>query len=304
MNKERKFFKIIFLATAGILGAFPLLSLGAEVSISGKQEAVLNQRFKIDVLLDTEKKAINAIEGTIFFDSKLIKFERIYDGDSIVNFWIQKPMLSGSSEIKFSGIMAGGYIGRGKIFSAVFKSLNDGEAEFSAGDFKVFLNDGLGTEDFTTHNNFKITILEADTVIAESDFEDFDDKEPPEAFYPQIGKDPNIYNGKWFLAFAAQDKKSGISRYEVAEKEGVIAKKISGLDWVVFESPYLINDQKLRSNLYVKAVDNAGNERVVVLPAPNPKKWYEDYYIWGIIIVMAFSFAYLRFKKYRHKKRK
>ena len=35
-------------------------------------------------------------------------------------------------------------------------------------------------------------------------------------------KDPNVFDGKWFLVFAALDKGSGIDHYEVMETNHVV----------------------------------------------------------------------------------
>ncbi|GAI25310.1 unnamed protein product, partial [marine sediment metagenome] len=66
------------------------------------------------------------------------------------------------------------------------------------------------------------------------------DTTPPEASQLKIGKDPSIFEGKYFLSFVAQDKMSGVDYYEV--KEG---KR----DWKRVESPYLLEDQSLSKKL-------------------------------------------------------
>ena len=41
------------------------------------------------------------------------------------------------------------------------------------------------------------------------------------------------------------------------------------------ESPYLLKNQKLNKNIFIKAVDKNGNERVAVLLPQKPLPWYE-----------------------------
>jgi len=94
-----------------------------------------------------------------------------------------------------------------------------------------------------------------------------------------------MFEGKYFLVFATQDKKSGIAHYEVQENR---RQKIESRKWIETESPYILKDQELRSYIFVKAVDKAGNERIAVVEPRYPIKWYEMYEIWGIIIVMIF----------------
>jgi len=60
--------------------------------------------------------------------------------------------------------------------------------------------------------------------------------------------------GKNYLVFITKDKTSGVEYYEVKEGKGSFAKAIS---------PYLLKDQNLRSAIEVRAIDGAGNKRIV-----------------------------------------
>ena len=66
--------------------------------------------------------------------------------------------------------------------------------------------------------------------------------------------------------------------------------------WVSVESPYVLQDQELRSYVFMKAIDKAGNKRIVSLPPKYPLKWYEMYENWIIIIIIAVFAIYLIFK--------
>jgi len=97
------------------------------------------------------------------------------------------------------------------------------------------------------------------------------DSTPPEDFKPEIGKDPAIFEGKYFLSFTTADKTSGIDFFEV--KEGKRNFKRA-------ESPYLLEDQELKSIIKVKAVDKAGNERIAeIIPPATP-------FPYGLIILI------------------
>ncbi len=94
---------------------------------------------------------------------------------------------------------------------------------------------------------------------------------PPEEFEPQIGQDPTMYDGKYFLSFVAQDKTSGVDHYEVTEVPWLSFEKTK--EWKMVQSSYLLGDQKLRSVIKVKAVDKAGNERVAEIKPPYKITW-------------------------------
>ena len=91
------------------------------------------------------------------------------------------------------------------------------------------------------------------------------DKESPESFVPEIAIDTFLFDKKWFLVFTTQDKGSGIDYYEVKETRWSIINIIS--KWNYAESPYILKDQQLKSCIFVKAFDKAGNEKVVMIHA-------------------------------------
>ena len=94
----------------------------------------------------------------------------------------------------------------------------------------------------------------------------------------------------------------GIARYENKEEKisPILKIRIKGTEWSEAQSPYILQDQKLQSWIFVKAIDKAGNERVAELAPQKSLKWYEDYLIWFIIIVAVLIglLGLLIFKKY------
>jgi hypothetical protein len=104
------------------------------------------------------------------------------------------------------------------------------------------------------------------------------DSTPPECFEPEIGREPTMFEGNNFLSFATIDKMSGIDHYEVMEAKmhSILYKLIQKektQEWKSVESPYLLEDQSLSSKILVKAVDKAGNIRVVEKIPPYGMTW-------------------------------
>ena len=88
------------------------------------------------------------------------------------------------------------------------------------------------------------------------------DATSPEKFQAEIGQDPSVFEGKYFLGFSTTDKTSGVDYYEVKEGKG---------DFKKAQIPYLLEDQTLRSKIVVRAVDKAGNEQISeILPPKEP----------------------------------
>ena len=56
------------------------------------------------------------------------------------------------------------------------------------------------------------------------------------------------------------------------------------------ESPYLLENQKLNKNIFVKAVDKNGNERIAILPPKKARVWYKDYAILAILMLAVIAY--------------
>ncbi len=267
---------------------FPTASYAASIYLVTENNNVgANKDFLIEVLVDTESDSINAIGGKVIFSADTLELKEIRDGNSQINFWVEKPFVSKPGEISFSGITPGGLSGKDKhLFSIVLSPKTEGNTSVYLGDIEMLKNDGLGTKINATTTALSLLVS---TNGSSGGVSDIDDKEKPEDFLPIIGSDPEIYSGKYFLVFTTQDKASGVDHYEV--KEGMWSK------YIVATSPYLLSDQSLSSTIYVKAVDKKGNERIVKLSSKNTPLLYEILLIIGIILAVCIIVFRKRWQK-------
>ncbi len=231
------------------------------------EEIVAGNQLEVGVFISTQVEKINAIEGKVTFDAKKLYPEGVKTGDSIVGQWIENPKFSSEGEITFKGAFSGGFQGeRGKLFSIFFIGQEAGEVVINSRDIKVYTHDGKGTELAISPGNLVLMIKKAESKEEPNEHIGNvydDDKEPPENFQPQLGRQSDIFDGQWFVVFSAEDKNSGISHYEIKESQ----------DWDTGEDgwhrvekgPYLLADQSLRSYAFIKAVDQAGNEKLAVI---------------------------------------
>ncbi len=285
-----KFFILCFI----VFAAVPALAANLFFEANG-QDFKQGEEFLVSIFLNTERESVNAIEGKIIFPKELLEVKEIRNGNSIINFWIDpvRNCISNGVErpdsICFSGIIPGGYQEqKGFFFSVVFQAKASGNDVIEIRDTKVLLNDGRGTPAKITISNFPFLISEE---ISSSKFQDssFKDINPPEDFTPEVASDPAMFDGKWFLVFATQDKGLGIDHYEVCERN---KRKC-----VIAKSPYLLQNQELNQKIFVKAIDKGGNERIAIVEPHYPIKWYEVWWIWSIIILgIAAVFAARKFK--------
>lgn len=304
-NKVLRRFSILFRVSLAFLfsvglALLPLAGQAARLFFDVKTVQVqAGEKFEVNLFINTEKEDINAIEGKLSFSKDILELKELREGNSIINFWIERPK-NQDGAIMFSGITPGGFnIESGFIFSAVFETKEEGVAKFEIKDARVLRNDGEGSM-------AALSVAPLEMVVSEvvpagiPEIPKVIDHEQPESFVPKIARDPTLFDGQWFLVFATQDKASGIDHYEVREMRTRLAislpfmKYLRRYSWISAESPYLLTDQELKSYIYVKAADKVGNERVEIVAPRYPLPWYKNYLIWVIIGILAIFTYFFR----------
>ncbi len=257
--------------------------------------------FRVDIMLDVEENCINTVDASVTFNPAAVQLVDFSVGDSILSIWVTRPTtadipaINEAGKLEFSGGIPGGYCGKipgdpgesnivGSLFFRVPAfSVYDEKVDtinLALGDTsQVFINDGLGSRDELVLKGAEF-IIGPQPSLPQSDWDNVikQDKTPPEPFVVELRSDPSIYDGKYYVYFSTVDKQSGIDHYEILEiKPGQqvgVAPEMSILDkllnrtapapaWQTATIPYVLNDQSLESIIRVKAVDKAGNERVV-----------------------------------------
>lgn len=269
-----------FLIVLTLFALFPFVASASEIRLeASKVEVRTGEQFVVTTFISADE-SLNAVEGRLVFPQDLLSVKDIRDGNSVINFWVEKPRIEASGIILFSGITPGGFSGaNNNIFSVVFEAKNTGIVSVVLQNTKALKNDGLGTETALLTRDTAVSIKPGDSNVPK---ETLADTELPEDFNPTIESDPNIFDGKYFLVFATQDKISGIANYKVREGEW---------GWFrVAESPYLLKHQSLDRKIFVKAIDKVGNERITMLNAQQQVPWYRHYAVIGILLVIVFGF--------------
>jgi len=284
-----------------LFSVFAPMAQAAEIYFGVHNPSVgVGSIFGVGVFLKTGGENINAIEGKILFPREQVTLKEVREGNSLVSLWIQKPEMPASAEgfdeaqqeLFFSGLVPGGFTGEdGYLFSLFFEAKQKGQVRIETEAEQILLADGQGSKASVEQAPLTLMIEEGERV---NELPPFNDPDPPESFTPQVARDSSIFGGKWFLVFSAQDKRSGIDYYEIQETREK-RQKTSG--WIKAESPYLLQDQGLRSYIYVKAVDKAGNERIETLARQNPEKWYENPITWSIIIGIGGALVFWLWRK-------
>lgn len=239
-----------------------------------------------EIRLNTQGEYINTVKIDLSFPKEILEVKDLSKGNSILTLWIKEPSFSNQEgKISFIGGVPAGYQGWDGLLAKIIFKISGTDlistSEIARLKFldtsQILLNDGLGTAaDLETEQGI-LTILPKELEISEDAWqvELGKDTIPPEQFEAEIHQNPSIFEGKYFLIFSTTDKQTGIDYYEVKEGEN---------DWKKEKSPYLLEDQTLRSIIKVKAIDKAGNERIVwIKPLEEAKK---PLFYWLIILIL------------------
>jgi hypothetical protein len=252
------------------------------------------------VRINSENKDINAVEGNVLLGSsaEMASLTDINTSGSEFSLWPGKPFPSeNNASISFTGGSPGGLLAEDAIvFNFVLKLKEAGQLTLSPSNIGVYLHDGKGTKDEVAVKDLVVNVLPKNLDVPSTD--DWsavlsNDKTAPESFEITPGKDPSIFDNRYFISFFATDAESGVAYYEVQEGE-------SGL--VRTESPYVLRDQSLKNLIRVTAVDKAGNERTEEWMPPAPTvPFYKNIPFWIIVFFIALSYASWRFFRRENK---
>lgn len=240
----------------------------------------------VRVLIDTEGEDINAINLKIDYPKDFLALENVNNANSIINFWVDSLV----------GVAIGGYRGGSGLVSQLnLKALRAGLASISFElESEAYLNDGSGTKtSVTLGKEALLKIIEGTAPLPPR----LVDNELPEDFMPIIARSPDVFENKYFLVFSTQDKSSGVDHYEVQETR---QKTPSPTNWTQSSSPHLLANQELSYYIFVKAVDGAGNERVVGLrPQFEEVSRYPWWWIISLIvlILLVIIFAIIKIRR-------
>lgn len=100
----------------------------------------------LKIFFDTEGKEINVLEGKFKINGPA-KIAEINTLGSIFSLWPEKPELSKSQEINFTGGVEGGVYGKDlRLFNFIITRIGKGKITINPIEVSAYLNDGKGTK--------------------------------------------------------------------------------------------------------------------------------------------------------------
>ncbi len=302
-----KYFKTIFFSSLILVLGYHSVS-AATIFVSENQKSGL---VIIDVMLDTQDENINALSGNLFFDSSILGNPSIHTEDSIVNNWIITPTLdqlhsTNMQKVSWSGIIPGGFEGvrspfyektrPGKIFQIVFTPLIKKETTIYLKDLDLKANDGLGSTIPVKNTEFSFGI---DYISA-----NIDSIKPLNStnLHALVGRDKNIFDNKYFIAFEDAEDSSSIDHYEMLETYMSSPSLLINPDWQKVTSPAVLNDQERDSYIHLRAVGRDGSIAYIIIKPEKDSSGEKIIFLYVIItIILLSSLILFRRKSIRNK---
>ncbi len=253
-----------------------------------KKDAAIGEVFPLEVLLNADDKDLNAVNIKISVQNNNLKLKDWSDGGSIINYWAEKPRVDEAGNLEFQGVMLGGFSSQdGKVLTLYYEALKTGNVTINfESSSAAYLNDGKGTEDGLSYTGAVINI--SSEIFSGTSNVSGSDVTIPETLEAQISRSKDVFDGKYFLVFAAEDNESGIDYVEIKEGDE---------SWVRAESPYLLKNQKLDKDVLVKAVDKSGNSRTETLKLRQYQIIKNTIYLAVLIVVVLALWQVLRRRK-------
>ena len=267
--------------------------------------------FPVNVRIDPQGECINAAEVNIGYPKGLLEVVDVSRGESIFPIWITAPTVKPEfGLLTMVGGVPGGYCGRTpgdpsltNILAKLIVRVPSGVDLLPARVRLAFLpsslivlHDGRGTEARTVFENAQFTVSASGTPRANVWTDALaNDKTAPEMFVIEVHREPSVLDNKYFAVFSTVDKQTGLDYYEVSETRDMtldLVRDRSKLSFRRADSPYVLQDQDLRSIVRVRAVDKAGNERIAEYRLPEDQRG-NRIFLW-LFGTAAFFFIFLR----------
>ena len=285
-------YKAIILALSFLTGLIIFSDTKVEAATlrfnESKKDVAIGEVFPLEILLGADNKDLNAVNIKISVQNNNLKLKDWSDGGSIINYWAEKPRVDEAGNLEFQGVMLGGFSSQdGKVLTLYYEALKTGGVTINfESPTAVYLNDGKGTKDSLSYTGAVINV--GSEIFSGTSNISGSDVTIPETLEAQISRSKDVFDGKYFLVFAAEDKESGIDYVEIKEGDE---------PWVRAESPYLLKNQKLDKDILVKAVDKSGNSRTETLKLRQYQTIKNTIYLAVLIVIVLVLWQVLRRRK-------
>lgn len=234
----------------------------------------------VEAYINPEGESLNAIEGIVGVlgdDTESVSSIIVETGGSAFSLWPLAPLYNEKERaIRFTGGSPQAFTDTGLLFRMRIFSEDTAQVTISWLGGSAYKADGEGTFAGISSRSLLVSLTssEPNQISPASQ-----DSSPPYFEEIQVTQDPDIYDGRYFLSFYANDAISGIARYEVVENQ-VTTEVNNGI--------YILHDQERKNKVIVIAYDKAGNSTSIKVPTKYEGVLKILVVVFGIVLILIF----------------
>lgn len=244
--------KFLYALLAGsmlTLSAAPFASAAGLSFVSVPEFPAVGESFMVHVEFEAGSETYNVLDGVVKVPDDLT-IERVSTGGSAITLWAALPNFVPSlGQIEFTGGVPEG-VGPNqhiRLFTLHARARAPGGYVLTSRGSSAYVSDGSGTRREIPAATARVTVGAPGAAPSAQ----VRDRRGPEFVVAEVGQEPSLFNGQYYVTFSATDDISGVVAYEV--KEGRFAS------YVPTERYYVIKDQSLETPVWVRATDASGN---------------------------------------------
>lgn len=146
-----------------MLAALPGQAAAATLSFSPSSGSeTVGHTFSVNVRINPDSTKVNASDGTVQFDSSMLRLESFSKSNSVFSLWTSDPVISNAAgTLKFSGGTPSAFSSPGTVLTLKFKALKVGTTKVSYSKGSILAADGKGTNVYTGATSATFTIKPA-----------------------------------------------------------------------------------------------------------------------------------------------
>ncbi len=257
----------------------------ASISVSAQSSTVQAGDTRIlSVVVDTEGKEINAIEGTVFASDPI---GEVFTGGSVFTLWPTVKKTSPTSFEFVGGTPSAVFGNKIKVLSFEVRVDTDASVEVRLKNIVLFVSDGKGSTISVPPQKILLSVGSGGTTVNETtEFLQSDTRSPMLSVTPI--RDSDLYGEDVVLALDAMDTQSGIAYFQI--REGSVVATTSA-------TVYRLQNKEYTGRIQIKAFDKAGNSvTTYVRLYPSHTRYYVLVGL-GVVLLLVFVIG----KRYRKK---